>query len=119
MPTYDYLCSSCDRTEYDVYIPLWFDPHVMSCGHEGEKLMTRLGRPAATGYPYKTKNIMKDGSEVLVESPSHEKQLCEENGVVKRDDAAWVNQEWQGWDFRKKKQRYKEGNGVGMPGCWI
>lgn len=84
-----------------------------------EKLWTRLGTPSANGYPYTTKNILPDGSPVIVESPAHERQLCKQHGVVKRDDAAWIGKEWLGYDFRTKKQKFKEGNGVGMPGCWI
>lgn len=84
-----------------------------------EKLWTRLGSHAATGYPYTTKNILPDGAEITVESPAHEQELCKKYNVTKRDDAAWIEKEWLGYNFRTKKQEFKEGNGVGLPGCWV
>ncbi len=44
---------------------------------------------------------------------------CKELGVTPRPDTAWLTQEYQGVDFMTGKQRYKEGSGLGVPGCWI
>jgi hypothetical protein len=68
-------------------------------------------------YPFVTKNF--NGQPIEVTSRAHEKALCQEYGVVKRDDVAWNDKEYLGYNYRTKKQEYKEANGVGMPGCWI
>lgn len=68
-------------------------------------------------YPFTTKAF--NGQELEVTSRAHEKALMQQYGVRKRDDAAWIEQRYEGYDPRTKKQCYKEGNGVGLPGCWV
>jgi hypothetical protein len=118
MPTYDWRCPGCSFEE-EAYVESWKSPRPCS---ECQVLMEKVWSTASEhrsggGYPYKTKNIT--GKLIEVQSPSHEKQLCREHGVTKRDDAAWLWQEFEGVDMRTGKQKYREGNGVGMPGCWI
>jgi hypothetical protein len=68
-------------------------------------------------YPFTTK--MFNGKEIEVTSRAHEKALCQEYGVRKRDDAAWIDKEYLGYNSRTGKQEYRESSGVGNPGCWI
>jgi hypothetical protein len=62
---------------------------------------------------------MFTGQEVEVTSRAHERALMQQHGCVKRDDSAWINKEYVGYNHRTGKQEYKEGNGVGMPNCWV
>lgn len=68
-------------------------------------------------YPFVTKNF--NGQPIEVTSRAHEKALMQQYGVTKRDDVAWVEKRYEGYDFRTKQQVYKEANGCGMPGCWV
>lgn len=68
-------------------------------------------------YPFTTKNF--NGQEIEVTSRAHEKALCRQYGVVKRDDVAWIEKEFLGYNHYTGQQEYKEGRGVGMKGCWI
>ena len=98
------LCEKCGR---EVPVGSWpFCPHPEGVGLVTEK-----------SYPFTTKNF--NGQEVEVTSRAHEKALCQQYGVQKRDDVAWVEKEYLGYNPRTKKQEYKEGRGVGMPGCWV
>lgn len=72
---------------------------------------------ASKQYPFVTSNF--NGQPIEVTSAAHEKALCAEYGVCKRDDVAYLEKSYEGYDWRAKKQVYKEGNGVGLPGCWI
>jgi hypothetical protein len=68
-------------------------------------------------YPFVTKNF--DGTPIEVTSAAHEKALCQRYGVVKRDDVPWVEKTYEGYDWRSGKQKYREGSGMGLPGCWV
>lgn len=82
------------------------------CPHPGEvRLVTEKS------YPFTTKNF--NGQPIEVTSRAHERALCQQYGVTKRDDVAWVNKEYSGYNPRTKRQEYREGNGVGLPGCWV
>lgn len=70
-------------------------------------------------FPYTTTNIHPEGKAIEVKSEAHLQQLCKEYGVVHRPDVAWLEKERIGYNFRTGKQEYKEGNGVGLPGCWV
>lgn len=82
-----------------------------------EKVWTVSVRKEGSAFPYVTKNF--NGEPITVESQSHLDSLCKQYNVTHRPDAAWITKEYQGYDFRTKKQRYKEGSGLGMPGCWV
>ena len=84
------------------------------------------GKPEAHGkpslyvektYPFITKNIT--GQPIEITSRAHEKALMQQHGIVKRDDVAWNEKTYEGYNAKTGKQEYKEANGVGMPGCWI
>lgn len=68
-------------------------------------------------YPFVTKHF--NGKPIEVKSASHEKALMREFGVVKRDDVAWIEKTYEGWDPRTKRQVYREGSGMGLPGVWV
>jgi len=68
-------------------------------------------------YPYTTTHI--DGTQLEVRDAGHERALLASHGLVQRDDVAYVNKEYLGYNWKTKKQEYKEGNGMGMPGCWF
>lgn len=119
MPIYNYSCK-CGR-EWEAYVALRgsSDP-LCSCGGSPERIWA-LGtthRPGS-GYPYVTTNIHPNGKPIEVTSDSHLQKLCREHGVTPRPDAAFINKTYEGVDFRTGKQKYKEGNGSGMPGCWV
>ncbi len=82
-----------------------------------EKVWAITPRFAANGFPFTTKNF--NGQEIEVSSPSHLKALCAEFKVVHRDDAAWIDKRYEGYDFKTGKQRYTEGSGRGNPGQWV
>lgn len=122
MPVYNFGCAKECGWGKEAYLPLREseNPACESCGAPSERIWS-LGvtHRAASTFPYITTHITADGSPVEVKSAMHLEQLCKENGVTHRPDKAWETQEYQGVDFRTGKQRYKEGNGVGMPGCWV
>lgn len=68
-------------------------------------------------YPFVTKNF--NGKPIEVRDPSHHRALMKEHGVVQRDDVGWVEKEYLGYNPKTKKQEYKEGSGMGLPGCWF
>lgn len=118
MPVYDWKCSACPFEE-EAFVETWRDLRSCElCSAPMEKVWSLSAEHrAASGYPYITKNIT--GEAIEVKSPGHERELCKLHGVNKRDDKAWENQEYLGWDPKARRQRYKEGNGVGTPGCWV
>lgn len=125
MPTYTYSCEPC-KHDFDRFVMLTSSPNVECelCGGPTEKVWTVSQRTGYSQWPYKTRNITPDGSEVEVTSAAHEKMLMEEYKrktgaeIRKRDDAAWITAEYRGYDPVSKSQRYVEGSGVGLPGCW-
>lgn len=120
MPVFQYECPQSHQFEAYVHTRSEPSPPCRKCGVGGsERIWAITKRDAANGYPYKTRNIDPGGRELTVESPSHEAQLCKQYGVVKRDDAGWIETRYEGWDMKRKQQRYKEGSGVGLPGCWV
>jgi hypothetical protein len=94
-----------------------------SCGKElsiGEWPWCPHGHGAALtekSFPYTTTHL--NGKPITVTDRAHESRLMKEFGVTKRDDAAWVEKRIVGTDRRTGAPIYKEGNGVGLPGCWV
>jgi hypothetical protein len=82
------------------------------CPHQGG-----VGLVTEKTYPFVTKHF--NGQEIEVTSRAHEKALMQQYGVVKRDDVAYLEKEYLGYNPRTDKQEYKEANGMGMPGCWF
>jgi hypothetical protein len=64
-------------------------------------------------FPYVTRNITRDGSPVEVTSLAHLRQLERQHGVRNRDDADFIDEQWQGYDPMTKSQRYGGGRGGG------
>ena len=97
----------CEACGMELEVGMWpFCPHP-----GGVSLVTEKT------YPFTTKNF--NGQPIEVTSRAHEKALMQQYGVVKRDDVGWVEKEYLGFNPRTGKQDYKEGRGVGMPGCWV
>ena len=101
------LTETCEKCGATLRVGSWpFCPHSQNPSFLASKI-----------YPFTTKNF--NGKPIEVRDASHERALCQEYGVVKRDDVAWTEKSYAGYDWRTKKQVYKEGNGVGLPGCWV
>lgn len=99
------VCEKCGET---LEVGSWpFCPHTKR----------EVGYIAVKSYPFVTKNF--NGKPIEVTSASHEKALMQQFGVVKRDDVAWNEKTYEGYDHRTGKQVYKEGTGMGLPGVWI
>jgi len=99
---------TCEKCGATLKVGAWpFCPHAAK----------EVGFLASKSYPFTTRNF--NGKPIEVRDASHERQLCAEYGVVKRDDVAWVEKEYLGYNHKTKQQEYKEGRGVGMPGCWV
>lgn len=64
-------------------------------------------------FPYVTRNITRDGSPVEVTSLAHLRQLEKIHGVRNRDDADFIDEQWQGYDPRSGEQHYGGGRGGG------
>lgn len=101
------MADTCEKCGVELQVGSWpFCPHP-----GGVSLVTEKS------YPFVTKNF--NGQPIEVTSRAHEKSLMQEYGVRKRDDAAWTEKEYVGYNWRTKRQEYREGNGVGLPGCWV
>ena len=97
-------CEKCGET---LYVGSWpFCPHPGNISLVTSKI-----------YPFTTTAF--NGKPIEVTSAAHDKALMQEYGCVKRDDVAWNNKEYLGYNPRTGKQEYKEANGVGLPGCWV
>ena len=96
-----------------------------SCGHElqvGEWPFCPHGfkersRSSASGFPFTTTHF--DGKPTEVTSEGHLRELCKIHNVNHRPDVAWTEKRVVGTDWKTGKPIYKEGNGVGLPGCWV
>ena len=100
--------TDCDKCGATLRVGSW-----PFCPHEARE----VGFLASKIYPFTTTNFT--GKPIEVRDASHERQLMAEHGVVKRDDVAWIDKEYLGYNHKTGKQEYKEGRGVGMPGCWV
>ena len=98
---------TCEKCGVELSVGSWpFCPHP-----GGVSLVTEKT------YPFTTKNF--NGKPIEVTSKAHEKALMQEYGVTKRDDAAWIDKQFTGYNFRTGKPEYSESSGVGMPNCWV
>lgn len=118
MPVYQYECTQ--GHQFEAYVQKFGETCPCKvCGNgEVERIWSITKRDAKSVFPYITTNITPDGSPVEVRSALHLEQLCKENGVVHRPDAAFLTKEYLGYDWRSREQKYKE-SGTGMPGCWV
>jgi hypothetical protein len=123
MPTFDWECPKGHQFEAFVHskadgvdCPVELAEGGLCATHAVETIWAITKRGGQGQYPYVTKHIT--GKPIEITDAAHESRVMKENGVRKRDDAAWLTQEWTGYDMKTKKQNYKE-SGAGMPGCWI
>lgn len=118
MPTYDFKCENGHLEEH--YIPLrgGENPPCDACGGKTERLISVHGHVPASAFPYTTTHIHPQGKPIEVKSALHLRSLEKQYGVRLRDDAAYLTQEYLGWDSRNRRQVYRE-SGRGMPGVWV
>jgi hypothetical protein len=96
-----------------------------SCGHElqvGEWPFCPHGFPGTThspanGFPFTTSHIT--GKPMTFNSEAELRTACKMYNVNHRPDVAWTEKRIVGTDRKTGKPIYKEGNGVGLPGCWV
>jgi hypothetical protein len=121
MPIFDYLCSKCDGARVDHFVQKWSDEVICEGCQSPMERHYSLGvkHRAASVFPFVTRNIRPDGKPVEVTSSAHMESLCKEFGVRHRPDVGWLEDEFQGYDFRTKQQKWKQGTGMGLPGVWI
>ena len=85
-----------------------------ACGGESEKIWKITPRTGYQIFPYVTTHLTGEPIEITSESHLHE--LEREHGVRLRDDKTWLEEEYQGVDFRTGKQVYKHPI---PPGTWV
>ena len=118
MPTFDWECPNGHQFERFVHTREEPAPECLNCGASGsERIWAITKRNGYGSFPYTTKHF--NGKEITVTDAAHERVLMKEFNVRKRDDVAYTEQIYEGWDFAAKKQRYREPTGMGMKGCWF
>lgn len=119
MPLYAYACNGEEQHEFESYVPTYETPNpaCQTCGSPTERIWKITKRTGYSQYPYTTKNIT--GQEITITDAAHEARLMKEHNLVKRDDAAWLEEEYLGYNPYTGKQEYSKPSGVGLPGCWV
>lgn len=114
MPIYSLQCETCGA-EAEEYIPLFDDPNPpCKCGGARVRVWGITRHVAKSVFPYVTSNIT--GQPVEVRSEAHLQELCKAAGVTHRPDAAWIE---KGVEATGRGPKWKEGSGMGLPGCWF
>ena len=118
MPVYQFGCKKKEcAKEWEAYLPSFNSKNPKcECGGKGERVWKITSRTGYGIFPYTTSNLT--GSPIEITSPAHLRSLEKKHGVRLRDDVAYINQEWRGYDPVTKKQIYNE-SGRGMKGQWI
>lgn len=122
MPFYDWCCSVGGCGEHKETFEHRPKPKAPSCTRHCLPMIrdwhgeARAHTPGNV-FPYTTRNI--NGQPLEVKSHAHLKELCKEHGVRLRDDNAFIDSEYKGYDIRTGKQSYSEGSGRGLPGQWV
>jgi len=117
MPIYQFSCSKGHG--FEQYLQAFGDlnPPCKECGDATERVWALGTRHVGvSAFPFTTKHI--DGVERTFSSQTELNQFCKSRGVTQRDDVAWIEKEYLGYDIKTKKQRYREGSGRGLPGSW-
>lgn len=122
MPVYAFQCTGCAK-EWEAFLVSYSsdNPACEDCAVEDAPKVERIWAVSKrSGYqifPYTTSNLT--GKPIEIKDAKHLKQLEKKFNVRLRDDAAYNNQEYAGYDRKTGKQVYKEGSGRGMPGQWV
>ncbi len=118
MPLYQLQCSACQHS-FEKYHHRFSDPNAEceKCGGATERVWNDVQRGATSIFPYTTTHLT--GSPIEIKSASHLRQLEKQHGVRLRDDAAFTEKQYKGFNWRTRKQEYSEGSGRGMPGSWV
>jgi hypothetical protein len=125
VPIYDLSCPACGAREYDRYVPFTHSVVHCACGAEMEHLWAITGRSGFTSYPYMTKNIT--GRRIEVRDAGHERELLARHNKVKRDDSAFIGEDYLGYDMGKLDHAtgkrvgggHRYASGRGLPGQWF
>ncbi len=70
-----------------------------------------------SAWPMTTSNIT--GKPMTFANEAELQRACKEYGVNHRPDTAFLEKSYEGVDWRTGKQKYHEGSGLGVPGCWV
>lgn len=118
MPLYQLQCQSCSVSE-EQYLVRHSDPNpaCRHCAGATERVWQGVQRGAVSVFPYVTTHLT--GKPLEIKDAGHLRQLEKQHGVRLRDDSAFTEQRWEGYDFRNKRHRYTEGSGRGLPGSWV
>lgn len=118
MPIYHLECGACAHS-FERYHQRFSDPNAAceKCGGATERVWQDIQRGATQIFPYTTTHLT--GEPIEIRSAKHLRQLEKQHGVQLRDDVAYTEKRYVGYDWRTRKQVYREGAGVGSPGCWV
>jgi hypothetical protein len=105
------MMETCEKCGTTIEVGMWPFCKGSALDHGKPSLVTEKS------YPFITKNF--NGQPIEVTSRAHEKALCQQYGVVKRDDVGWLTKEHRGIDMKTRQPLYSESSGVGLPGCWV
>ncbi len=121
MPFYVWTCAEdCDDSQEQT-----FEHHMVPvapvCGCGTAKVRdwhgeARTHRPGSA-WPMTTSNV--SGKSETFASQKDLDRRCKELGVRQRDDSAYIDESYEGYDIRTEKQNYNQGSGMGLPGVWI
>lgn len=117
MPTYAYECTAGHQFEGYTHSHKDPCPACIRCGEATDKIWKVSRHIGGVNWPLTTKHLT--GKEETFQNQADLDRRCKELGLVQRDDVGWIEDEYQGVDFRTGQQKYKKGSGVGMPGCWV
>lgn len=117
MPVYAYECTAGHQFEGYTHSHEDGCPSCRECGATTLKIWKVTRHLGSVNWPLTTKHLT--GKEETFMNQAELDHRCKELGVVQRDDAGWIDDEYQGVNFFTGKQKYKGGSGAGMPGCWI
>lgn len=92
-------------------------PECPSCTSSTEKIWKITRHLGSVNWPFTTKHLT--GKEETFANQAELDRRCKELGIAQRDDAAWIEKEYEGVDFWTGKQKFREGSGAGLPGCWF
>lgn len=119
MPIYALGCLAEPSHQFEGYAPKFETPNppCETCGAETERIWKITKRTGYHRYPYTTTNI--NGKPMEITDAAHEARVLKEHNLVQRDDVAYLEEEYVGYDPYTDKQVYRHGSGRGLPGQWV
>jgi hypothetical protein len=120
MPFYVWICAECEEGEQTFEHKM--EPKAPDCP-SGHGLMVRNWHGEAgrhipgSAWPFTTKHLT--GKEETFADQASLNRRLKELGLRQRDDAAFTEKRLEGYDWKTDSQKYSEGSGRGLPGCWV